>query len=253
MRLLALSLCSCEDSNFYPNTTNFFLEVHLDVRAIARPGVLSKGRLVVALIESALGAHSLFQAMAGGSSPGKTRPGFRNKKLEDKTMKAIGKFIGGLVLVGMLTCLATGFAQTTASLGSFNNNLAPVQTAPPDTVVQIAAESQGLAQIAPADLPFGGTYFWAQPDGGIFPMPFLPQDAGPIYQITDNQFLVDNSSGELAVPARPRRFGMQAQSSSTIASMLAAQADALVGFINQSRRAVQPRICSRLWPRRADG
>jgi hypothetical protein len=76
------------------------------------------------------------------------------------------------------------------------------------------------------------------PGGVIFPMPFLPQDAsGPIYQITDNQFIVDNTGGELAVPARPRRFGMQIQSTSDIASALAAQADGLVSFINQIQDA----------------
>jgi hypothetical protein len=43
-----------------------------------------EGRLVVAVMESALGALSHFQAMAGGSSPGKTRPGLNNQKTLEK-------------------------------------------------------------------------------------------------------------------------------------------------------------------------
>ena len=146
------------------------------------------------------------------------------------------KTFGMVIMVAGMVFLPQISHTQTASIGGFNTGTV-MQPAQPDSVLQIAADSLELQQVAPADLPFSATYYWAMPDGGIWPMPFLPQDAGAIYQITDNQFIVDNSGGELAVPVRPRRFGMQAQSTSAIASALAAQADSLVSFINQIQDA----------------
>ena len=148
---------------------------------------------------------------------------------------------------GLLVSLNVLHAQSMPLSEQAVQSIGGVPTAPPDSVVRVAADSQGLAQIDPVDLPFDGTYYWAMPDGGIWPMPFLPQDAGPIYQITDNQFLVDNSGGELAVPLRPRRFGMQAQSSSSIATVLAGRADGLVSFINQIQEQELNREINRLF------
>ena len=42
----------------------------------------------------------------------------------------------------------------TALIGSFNNDLAPVQPAQPDSIVQITAEAEGLSQVDPSTLPF---------------------------------------------------------------------------------------------------
>ena len=103
-----------------------------------------------------------------------------------------------------------------------------------DSIVQIAAESQGLAQIAPADLPIiGGTFWWVMPGGNAVPAPCLPLDlSGAIYQIADGQFLVDETGGQVVV--NTHRFGLQAQStSSTVASEVASQADAVVNLITQ--------------------
>jgi len=105
--------------------------------------------------------------------------------------------------------------------------------ATPDSIVQIAAESQGLTQISPADLPIvGGTYWWVMPGGFAVPAPCLPLDSSVVYQVADGQFLVDDTGGQVAV--NTRQFGSQAQvASSTIASALAAQADAVVNLITQ--------------------
>ena len=115
----------------------------------------------------------------------------------------------------------------TLTISGLNND------ATPDSIVQIAAESQGLTQISPTDLPIvGGTYWWVMPGGFAVPAPCLPLDSSVVYQVADGQFLVDDTGGQIAV--NTRQFGSQAQaSSSTIASALAAQADAVVNLITQ--------------------
>ena len=88
-------------------------------------------------------------------------------------------------------------------------NLLPVglcaQSVAPDSIVQIAADSQGLTQVASADLPvIGGTY-WLVIPGGIkgvmaLPLPCPPTDPTyPIYAIMPDgqQFLVDGTSGQV--------------------------------------------------------
>ena len=126
---------------------------------------------------------------------------------------------------------ASTFAQTLSiQSGSAIDVAQPTQ---PDSLVQIAAESQGLSQIAPADLPIlGGTFWWVMPGGAAVPAPCPPLDlSGAIYQIADGQFLVDETGGQ--VVANTHRFGLQAQSTSTVASEVAAQADAVVNLITQ--------------------
>src|SRR5664280_1470091 len=144
-------------------------------------------------------------------------------------------------IYAVLTAVVLGLA--------FNINAAPMQLsaqpvqsigalqpAPPDSIVQLTAEAQGLALVAPADLPKYGTYWLVMPGiGGMAPLPCPPDDPSlPVYQIADGQFLVDATGGQVAV--NPRRFGLQA-TSSTVASALAAEADAGVNLINQVQAA----------------
>ena len=111
----------------------------------------------------------------------------------------------------------------------------PVQSATPDSIVQLTADAEGLALMAPADLPRSGTFWWMMAGGAPVPAPCPPQDLSvPIYQLADGQFLVDETGGQVAV--NPRRFGSQAQS--TVASALAAQADEVVNLIAQAQTAV---------------
>jgi len=96
--------------------------------------------------------------------------------------------------------------------------LPPVQSSP-DSIVQITAEAEGLSQIAPADLPLFGTYWLVMPYGGMAPLPCPPQDLSqPIYAITDDIFLVDQTGGQ--VNMSPRRLsGMQAMSATAAATV----------------------------------
>jgi len=128
-----------------------------------------------------------------------------------------------------------GFASIVIVLGLLHAQtfLNGGQSRPPDSFVQVAAESQGLAQVAPEDLPRGGTYWWVMPNGCAVPTPFLPRDLnGPVYQITDVQFLVDTTGGQVALNSHPSALHRQT-TANTVATVIAAHADAVVNLINQ--------------------
>jgi hypothetical protein len=69
----------------------------------------------------------------------------------------------------------------------------------PDSIVQLAAQSEGLSLVSVADVPEEGT-FWLVMSNGIVPDPaplFAPDL--PIYAITSNgQYLVDDTDGQVA-------------------------------------------------------
>ena len=105
-----------------------------------------------------------------------------------------------------------------------------VQSAPPDSIVQVAADAQGLQQVALADLPRGGTFWYVTPGGIAAPFPCPPPDENAIiYAITDTQFLVDQTGGQVTV--NTHRLGMQNTTASTVDAALSAQADAVVNLI----------------------
>ena len=112
--------------------------------------------------------------------------------------------------------------------------------AAPDSIVQVTAEAQGLQQVALADLPFGGIYWWVQAGGAACPMPFPPQDPNAIiYAITDTAFLVDQTGGQVTVNQRQlkNRALTQSATSDVVASALENQATAIVNLINQVQTA----------------
>ena len=130
-------------------------------------------------------------------------------------MKSIKRILVGSVVAG---CLAAGLhllhAQS-AGVGNFNSNLSLVQAAAPDSIVQIVADSQGLNLLSPgqAPTPISGSFvfWWILPSGIAVPAPCAPQNGltVPIYQMAQNQWLVDMTGG--AVPTIPRRSMRQAQ------------------------------------------
>ena len=144
--------------------------------------------------------------------------------------------ISSLALACLLVA-GTGHAQT-ALLGNLNNDLAPVR---PDSIVQVAADSQGLQLVLPEQVPACGTFWWVVPGGAALPTPCPPPDlSGAIYQIADGQFLVDETGGQVVV--NPRRLGLQAQAQVTsriVASAAVSQADSLVNLITQVQTATE--------------
>jgi hypothetical protein len=156
-------------------------------------------------------------------------------------MKAIRNLILGMVIGG---CLIVGLhllrAQT-AVVGSLNGSIAPAQSATPDSIVQLVADAQGLAQAAPADLTGGGTFWVIMPGyggGGVTALPYpciSPALAGlPVYGITDNAFLVDATGGQLMTGTQ--RAGRMA-ANMTVESALESQASAVVNLINMVQGA----------------
>jgi hypothetical protein len=113
-----------------------------------------------------------------------------------------------------------------------------VQPAQADSLVSIVAEAQGLQPVSPADLPIiGGTFWWVMPGGAAVPAPCPPQDlSAAIYQITEGQFLVDETGGQVTVNSLQSRTQTQT-TSSTVASEVTLQADAVVNLITQIQTA----------------
>jgi pimeloyl-ACP methyl ester carboxylesterase len=140
------------------------------------------------------------------------------------------KLISRVILATGMVFLPHLLQAQISITGGVNNDLAPVR---PDTVVQVAADSQGLPLVLPEQVPASGTFWWVMPGGMAIPTPCPPQDlSGAIYQIADGQFLVDETGGQIVV--NQRRLGLQAQvTSSLVASAAVSQADALVNLISQ--------------------
>jgi hypothetical protein len=151
------------------------------------------------------------------------------KRVNNHSQNIIVRLARVFIVVGIVACVSSGFAQTLSIQSGFT-----IGAAQPDSIVQIAAESQGLAQMAPEDLPImGGTFWWVMPGGAAVPAPCLPLDlSGAIYQIADGQFLVDKTDGQVVV--NTPRSTLQAQStSSTVASAVTLQVDAVVNLITR--------------------
>ena len=116
------------------------------------------------------------------------------------------------IIIGLAACLlGTGSAQTTPP-------------APPDSIVQVTAESKGLGLADPLDINDGGTFWVMQPDGISAPWPCQPQDTNlPVYQIAERQFLVDSTGGMVAT---------NTETPTTIEAALAAQVDSVVKLVD---------------------
>jgi len=100
---------------------------------------------------------------------------------------------------------------------------------PPDSIVQVTAEAQGLEPVASADLPSGGTFWLVTSNGIAAPSPCPPGNLSdfPVYLMADGIYLVDETVGQVVTN----------EENSTIESALAAQADSVTGLINQVQDA----------------
>jgi hypothetical protein len=113
----------------------------------------------------------------------------------------------------------------------------PAPSPSSDSIVCIAAESQGLSLVSPEDLPAYGTFWNVTTNGVMAPWPCPPPDTSlSIYAITTNgQYLVDSTGGQVAMAGE-----------ASVADALSALADAVVSLIQQvenpplSRELVSP-------------
>jgi hypothetical protein len=152
------------------------------------------------------------------------------------------KIIRALILAaGMVFSPHLLHAQT-LTVNSLNSDATPVQSATPDSVVQLTAESQGLSLVPMAELPEGGTFWMVTTDGVMAPWPCPPHDTNlPIYGIADGQFLVDATGGKVATD------GQQ-----SVADALAALSDAVVNLIGQVQDSLAGRTLARAFGMEAE-
>jgi hypothetical protein len=146
--------------------------------------------------------------------------------------------IRGILLCGAALALPLNLLHAqTAVVGNFNNDLSLVQAAAPDSIVQILADANGLELLPPGQAPRSGTFWWIMANGNAVPAPCPPLDlTAPIYQLSGSQFLVDQTGG--AIPASPRRFGMQAQATGgTAVSGLETEAGTILNLIDRVQSA----------------
>ena len=148
-----------------------------------------------------------------------------------------------LALVGLSSLLVFGFRRRSKLFvllgagallfGSARAQLMSVQSTP-DSIVRIAADEAGLPAVSASALPRAGT-FWvmmAGPNGNLtaLPYPGLPTSlsASPIYSVTANTFLVDDTGGQVFSRSSGARM-----SSAMMASTLQAQANTVSSLIEQ--------------------
>ncbi len=143
-------------------------------------------------------------------------------------MKSIRNIFIGL---GILTVVIGLHAQMAVQSFQDIEPVGDMQPTAPDSVVQIAAEAQGLTLIARADLPRSGTYWVVLATGAAVPLPCVPNDASlPVYGINERTFLVDGTGGQVAV----NRLQTRNRNASTLVySALETQASAVVNLIAQ--------------------
>jgi len=124
-----------------------------------------------------------------------------------------------LALVGLSCLLIFAFKRRSklVVLLLFAASVLPVYSAP-DSVVQVTADAAGLTPVSATALPHTGT-FWIMtisPNGNLasVPFPFLPPNLSdvPIYSVTNDTFIVDDTGGELAPSSAGRMSDEQAAS-----------------------------------------
>jgi hypothetical protein len=130
------------------------------------------------------------------------------------------------------------FAQTQVQSMQTVISSAPgaAEPAPNDSIVQLAAEAQGLALVPPEQVPPEGTFWTVMPgsDGIIVPWPCAANLSLPIYAIADGQFLVDATGGQVAWNMEP---SSAQTTTATVAGALLAEANAVVDLITQIQAA----------------
>jgi len=95
------------------------------------------------------------------------------------------------------------------------------QSSPPDSIVQITAEAEGLSQVDPSTLPLFASCWWTVfPGGRPVPMPCPPNGLSvPIYKIVDGIYLVDET-GSAVSENLPRTSSIQPTKSVSAASIM---------------------------------
>lgn len=137
-----------------------------------------------------------------------------------------------LALVGLSSLLAYAFKRRSKLFILLLFTLPVLSVHAADSVVQATADAAGLTPVSATTLPVVGT-FWVMTldsDGNLMesPDPFLPDDLStmPIYSVTNDIFIVDDTGGQLSSSGTR-------MSSAQAASIVQTQAQAIAGLIDQ--------------------
>jgi hypothetical protein len=136
----------------------------------------------------------------------------------------------GLVLLAAIVIGLTARAQL---------NQSTIAAPPPDSIVQLAAEDQGLEWVAPETLPRNGTFWVVTSNGLTAPYPCFPGTTVlPVYAIVDGIYLVDQTAGQ--VNPNVRRFLYQPADAPAV-SPLEALASTVLNLIGEIQAATELR------------
>jgi hypothetical protein len=159
---------------------------------------------------------------------------FLKFRSERNQMKNLMKIAGGLfVLIGFIALFNLLHAQDAAM-----SDATAVQTAAPDSIVRLKAESLGLSLVPTENLPASGTFWLVSTDGVFSPYPCPPPDADslPIYSITTNgQYLVDATDGRV-----------DTEGGASVQDALASLADEVGNLISQIQEPPAGRTMARM-------
>ena len=140
------------------------------------------------------------------------------------------KKMGGLVLLAAIALGLAARAQLTQS---------DTSAAPLDSIVQLAAEDQGLELIPPENLPRSGTFWVVSSNGLTAPYPCYPGEAIlPVFSIVNGIYLVDASGGMVSPNVRRSLY----QTAETpVVSPLEALANTVLNLIDEVQTATATR------------
>ena len=155
-------------------------------------------------------------------------------------MKTIRLFLTGMALSGVL--IAGLYMLHAQDAATSLQSVSTAQTAGPDSIVQLTADSQGLDLIPPGALPQSGTFWMMMPNGFSAPYPCPPPGQLPTYSLGwGGEFLVDGTGGQVALT--PWRQGRTA-GATTVAGALALQASNVLGLIDMVQTVQLQQILS---------
>lgn len=127
-----------------------------------------------------------------------------------------------------------------APVGRLHAQAAAVPSSAPDSIVQLEADSLGLAPVPLDRLPMRGTFWVITADCITAPLPFLPpSDLGaPVYDITNDIFLVDATAGQVDMQS------LGATSTADALNLLASQVEKIISQTQTASSSQQKKALS---------
>ncbi|HEY5298875.1 MAG TPA: Ig-like domain-containing protein [Verrucomicrobiae bacterium] len=156
-----------------------------------------------------------------------------------------------LALVGLSALLAFVFKRRSKLVVLLLFTIPVLSVHASDSIVQATADEAGLAPVTAASLPEVGT-FWVMTDtlDGLIALPYpeLPSDLSelPIYSVVGNEFIVDDTGGQLSSSASRMSSVQAASAAQSQAESMADLIDLIQTSTNGSNQSFQSNFTSML-------